>query len=123
MERSGTDTRKRRGSCSVRLDEKERAELERRAETLNQSIGAFIRFRCLDSPGERAGRRSDRDREDLRRLLGQVGKIGSNLNQIARRLNQGDTQTRETIEQAIEDLGTVSKAVLEALKGKSDCAG
>lgn len=123
MARSGTDTRKRCGCCAVRLDEKERAELEKRAEALNQSIGAFIRFRCLDSPGPRAGRRGDRDKEELRRLLGQVGKIGSNLNQIARRLNQGDPETRETIEQAITDLETVSKSVLEALKGKGDCSG
>ena len=62
------------------------------------------------------------------KLTGQMGKIGSNLNQIARKLNSGDQQYEQTlkcIETAIDQLNERMKFLceVEAFNGDSQAFG
>ena len=55
------------------------------------------------------------DGEEIKSLLAQYGKIGSNLNQIARHFNSGGERSlamQEEIQQAIAELYALRKEVL-----------
>ena len=56
------------------------------------------------------------DMNDLRKLVSEYGKIGSNLNQIAKHFNSGGSQSRaieNEIHQCITDLFLLRKEVLK----------
>jgi CubicO group peptidase (beta-lactamase class C family) len=67
----------------------ERAQLDAAAERAGMSVSAFMRRQCLGTAGPRAARRPPVERAALAQILAQLGKCGSNLNQIARALNSG----------------------------------
>ena len=55
------------------------------------------------------------DMDELRRLVGEYGKIGSNLNQIARYFNTGgewSEEIKDEIRQCISELFSLRKEVL-----------
>ena len=52
------------------------------------SIGAYLRALAVGSPGPRSVRRPPVERTELARLLGQLGKLGSNVNQLAHGFNR-----------------------------------
>ena len=57
---------------------------------------------------------------DLRKLVSEYGKIGSNLNQIAKHFNSGGNQSRaieNEIHQCITDLFLLRKEVLKLAGG------
>ncbi len=101
----------------VRFSEEERARLLEGAEEAGLSVGAFIRKRALGDPGERFRKRPPADRQELTRLLAQLGKVGGNINQIARRINSGDQPPDLSIEKAseavVETLAAIRKAILK----------
>jgi hypothetical protein len=115
--RSGSATRQRSHMMNFRASDAERAELERLAERAGLSVGAYIRSRALSTPTTRATRRPPLERAALAQLLGQIGKIGSNLNQIARSENRGrETQwMEEALRQALREWGEMRDAVMQAL--------
>ena len=60
------------------------------------------------------------DMNDLRKLVSEYGKIGSNLNQIAKHFNSGGSQSRaieNQIHQCITDLFLLRKEVLKLAGG------
>lgn len=60
------------------------------------------------------------DMNDLRKLVSEYGKIGSNLNQIAKYFNSGGSQSRaieKQIHQCITDLFLLRKEVLKLAGG------
>jgi len=65
------------------------AQLEAAAERAGMTIGGYMRHQCLGNAGPRAARRPPSSAPELAQLLAQLGKCGSNLNQIARALNSG----------------------------------
>jgi len=73
---------------SVRCTAKERAAIDEAATKAGLSIGAYLRALALGSPGPRAVRRPPIERKELARLLGHLGKIGSNINQLAHGFNR-----------------------------------
>lgn len=86
--RSGSETRQRSAApARMRLSVDERAQLEAAAERAGMTLGAYMRHQCLGTTGPRAVRRPPVERAALAQLLGQLGKVGGNLNQIARALN------------------------------------
>jgi Bacterial mobilisation protein (MobC) len=52
------------------------------------SVGTYARTVLLGSPGPRAVRKPHVVKQELARILGELGKLGSNVNQIARAFNQ-----------------------------------
>ncbi len=73
---------------SVRCTAEERSKIDEAARQAGLSIGAFLRALALGSAGPRAVRRPPIERKELARLLGHLGKVGSNLNQLAYAFNR-----------------------------------
>jgi hypothetical protein len=71
----------------VRCTVRERAAIRAGAERAGLSVGAFMRASALGNAGPRAVRRPPVERKELARLLGHLGKVGSNVNQLARGFN------------------------------------
>lgn len=84
---SGTDKRQRGVTVTVRLTAEERARLDELSSRSGLAAGAFMRAATFGNPGPRAQRRPPADHEALRRILGELGHVGSNINQIARAVN------------------------------------
>jgi hypothetical protein len=118
--RSGTEARQRTGVIGFRATPAERAALDAAADRVGLSLGSYIRARALAEPTTRATRRPPVDRTALAQLLGQIGRVGSNLNQIARSLNSGDTETPGDLAAALTELHGMKDALMAALgRGRS----
>ena len=87
--RHGTETRKRTIAVTTRYDASEFAELDDAASRAGLTRASYQRVQSLAKPKTRSTRRAPVEKELLALLLGQIGKIGSNLNQITRAANMG----------------------------------
>ena len=72
---------------SVRCTATERTTIDEAAAQAGLSVGAYLRALALGKPGPRARRRPPIERTKLAQLLGELGKIGSNVNQLAHAYN------------------------------------
>lgn len=115
---SGTETRRRNKVLQVRLSDSEFAEVEAHAERALLSPASYVRQTVLDSPAPRARRRPSVEAEQVARVLAQLGKMGSNLNQIAHQMNAGQTIAHETLARAMTDVSVMRDACLSALGRK-----
>ncbi len=68
---------------AVRCTAEEHASINAAAAQAGLSVGAFLRSVALGGPGPRAVRRPPVERKELARLTGLIGKLGSNVNQLA----------------------------------------
>ncbi len=100
---------------SIRLSPEERADLTSRAERAGLSVGGYFRAAVLDVPLPRVSRRPSADRAELARLLGAVGKIGSNVNQLAYVANTGSWPDSRAIAQAVADIRWMRDSLMLAL--------
>ena len=72
---------------SVRCTGGEYTRINDAAAEAGLTIGAYLRTLALGDAGPRARRRPPIERAELARMLGELGKIGSNINQIAHAYN------------------------------------
>lgn len=86
---SGTDIRQRTSQILVRLTDEELAAIDAKADRAGIARAAFMRAAALGAVGPRAQRRPPADHVALRQILGELGRIGNNLNQLARAGNAG----------------------------------
>jgi hypothetical protein len=78
------------------------------------SVGDFIRARCLRSA--RAPRVPLADRQQFGRLLAETGKIGSNVNQLARVANtHGELPAAHALESIWKEVNAIRSALMRAL--------
>ena len=112
---SGSEKRVRGSVLPVRLAAEERAALDAAAEKAGLTTSSYARQAMLGAPAPRQVRRPPVERRELARLLGEVGKVGGNLNQIARALNTGILVYEGEIETALSGLAEVRAAILKAL--------
>lgn len=118
--RSGSERRQRTGHpAQMRVTPEERAQLEARAERTGMTVSAYMRHQCLGEAGPRAVRRPPVERAALARLLGQLGKCGSNVNQIARALNS-DRELMHDIPQTLAEIRAAALAISATLRGKPE---
>jgi hypothetical protein len=112
---SGTETRKRNQRLPVRCTAEELADLRAAAEAAGfASVGDLIRVRCLRSA--RAPRVSLADRQQFGRLLAEAGKIGSNVNQLARVANtNGELPAAAELESIWQEVNAMRSALMKAL--------
>ena len=89
MSSHGSETRVRNRHLTVRLSDDERAAVDAAAERAGLMPGSFARQALLGGPVPRQVRRPPVERKELARLLGELGKIGGNLNQLAKAANTG----------------------------------
>ncbi len=115
-----SEKRQRNKTVHIRLTDAEHAALLAAADNVGLTLGAYMRATALGSPGPRAARKPPVVREELVRILSQLGKIGSNVNQIARAVNSGDDPNglSDDIKAAVVALAEIHAAAAHALGWK-----
>ena len=100
----------------IRCTEAERAAIKAAADRAGLGVGAFLRAAALGDAGPRAVRRPPIERKELARLLGHLGKVGSNLNQLAHAFNGlGRTPTLAELNRICEYVSEMRNALMTAL--------
>lgn len=90
--------------------------LTERARDRGLAVGAFARAVLLGESGPRAVRRPPVEKEALARILGELGKVGSNVNQIAKAFNERrEVPAMREIEEMRSDLAAMRTAIMTAL--------
>lgn len=113
--RPRSEQRQRQARFTVRVLADELARIEAEAERVGMSRSAFARARLLQKSGIRAVRRPPVEAAALSQLLAQVGKIGSNINQIAKQINLHDPVERAEVLGAIADWRAATAAIMQTL--------
>lgn len=112
---SGTDKRQRTVTVTVRLTVDERARLEDLSSRSGLAAGAFMRAATFGNAGPRAQRRPPVDHVALRQLLGELGRVGNNINQIARAVNTGEAPDAPELREAQRAYLELRDAIFVAL--------
>ncbi len=118
----GSNKRQRNKQCLVRFTEQEFAELTAKADRAGRPNAAFLRAAALGDVGPRAQRRPPADHKALRQILGHCGRIGNNINQIAKHLNTGGPLYTTELREALAAYLEIRNAILAALALKTDDA-
>lgn len=115
-QKSGSETRRTYARpIQIRVTPAERLEFESLAAQMGLSVPSFIRAMILTDPEIKATRRPTLDRVLMADLLGKLGKLGNNINQIAHRLNEGRGVGSNRMAAALDDFAELKNKVLEAL--------
>lgn len=117
--RSGSETRQKQRRCTFRMSSDEYQQLEALAERDGLTIGSYVRSRVLAAPTTRAIRRPVVEVKILTSMLAELHKIGSNINQIARRVNYGDTPLSTELESTFAACRQIAERAKDALDGSS----
>lgn len=112
--RTGSENRQRTHMYTVRFSASEAGQARKLAERSGLSLAALIRQSLFNVPPPRSARRPTANHKAIARLMGQLGKIGSNINQLAKHANAGRYQ-EASIELAMRDLMELRTACLQAL--------
>jgi hypothetical protein len=115
---SGSDKRQRTHQSLVRLSDEEFADISARADKAGLAVAAFMRAAVLGNPGPRAQHRPPADHKALRQILGELGRVGNNINQIARALNSEDKSKLPELPQALKAYTEIRDKILDALGKK-----
>ena len=117
--KSGAERRERKRIIGVRVTDDEMAEITAEAERSGLTVASYARSVLLSAPAPRARRRPSIEAEALGRLLGDLGKVGSNLNQIAHHMNAGRNEVSPAaMEAALSEVADIRAAILEAMGRK-----
>ena len=121
--KSGSEARQLTQVLRFRATDAEAAALTITADNENVSVSSYIRARVFEGAAHKVTRprqRTTPDAELFARFLGQIGKCGSNLNQIAHRLNSDEKVTRAMVVKALADLREISTALLTSLGKRAE---
>ena len=112
---AGSDKRQRGRMLSIRLTDAEAERLLEAAGRAGLSLGGYARQQLLDAPPPRASRRPPIERAELARLLAHIGKVGSNINQLAKWGNSGRLVEDPHLAAASADIAELRAAIMAAL--------
>lgn len=90
----------------VRLTKDEDVAIGRAADAAGATKSEYVRARALQHP-PRHNAPATGERRDLLEILGQLGKIGSNINQIAHHLNSGFEPEAQALHYALADIAAI----------------
>lgn len=100
----------------VRCTLAQRTAIEEAGRAAGYKVGPYLRTLALGSPGPRAVRRLPVEREHLARVLGEIGKLGSNVNQIAKWSNtEKSAPSSAELAQMRADIAAMRAEVMKAL--------
>ena len=111
----GSEKRLRTQLVAVRFSPDEAARLGQHAERAGITVGSYVRSIVLAAPVPRQARRPPVELELLGKALAQLGKVGSNLNQIARHLNSGGSGVAPELSDALAELVAAKGVLMSAL--------
>ena len=109
------DKYKRNRVITLRLTDMELSTLDKACENANISRSTYLRNLIMNNTPQ-IHFEIVADMNELRTLVGEYGKIGSNLNQIAKYFNSGGEHAlviEDEIHQCISDLFVLRKKVLQ----------
>jgi len=113
--RSGSETRVRGKLIGYRASDAEYAEAHEKASRAGLTVASYARAMMHSKEPVRAVPLPVIDRKLLRELLGELGKIGSNVNQLARASNARHAIKPEEVSAFFEAFIELREAVLVAL--------
>lgn len=121
----GSEERRKSKVIGVRVYDLEEIEIKLKAEEAGLSVPSYIRQTVLENIAVTKTRKSPPplDVRLFSSALGQLGKIGNNLNQIAKRLNEGGGVGIDRIFTALEQLHFSMNELLKAIKARNDNQG
>lgn len=106
----------------IRLTPEEAARLDEILDKTGVSASAYFKAAAFDRPIPKARPKLDANAAMLRQILGHLGKLGSNANQIARRINSGNVRDHQTAHESLEaisfNLTLLRNQILKALAGE-----
>lgn len=111
----GSEKRVRSKHLTIRFSPEERALIDQSADRSGLTPGSYARQVLLGAPAPRQVRRPPIERRELARLLGELGHVGGNLNQMARDMNLGRGIVSSDLKQELQGLGLVREAIMKAL--------
>lgn len=111
----GSEKRARTKHLTIRFTPEERAAVDEAAERAGLTPGSYARQALMGAPVPRQVRRPPIERRELARLLGALGHVGGNLNQLAHTANTGMPIDGAEITAALASLSAVRDAILRAL--------
>lgn len=114
-----SEQRQKHGIANFRVTPEEYRQIEANATHEGLTPSSYMRSRALAAPTTRAMRRPVVERVILSRLVAELGRSGSNLNQIARAMNSGETVIIDQIQSALAEHRQILAAVIETLGRKS----
>ena len=106
---------KREHRVTIRLTDIEFSIIENAAEQAEMSISEYMRTQTMEG-NVTARFEIVADVDEIKKLIGEFGKIGSNLNQIARYFNQGgiiSAEMRGEIKKCIRDIYEMKYEVMK----------
>jgi hypothetical protein len=113
--RRGSEKRKRGPKIDFRVTPDELAQIVASADRAGQSVGSYVRSRCLKTPKTRAVRRPPVATAQLAQLLGIVGSTGGALQRIAQHVGSAGSPTVNEIASALSDFRQAASAILQTL--------
>lgn len=113
--RSGSDTRQKQRRITFRMTAEEYATVEVAAGESEVTVGTYVRDCILKAPQTRRRRRPSTDVAALSRLHRELNRIGGNINQIARRVNFGETPIAAEFHDALKGCKESMAAIRAAM--------
>ncbi len=104
--------------ANFRVTPDEYLQIETNAERKALTFGSYLRTCALETPTTRTMRRPVVEKIILSKLVAELGRSGSNLNQIARAMNSGETVIIDAIQSALAEHRQILAAVIETLGRK-----
>ena len=99
----------------VRLTAHEKKDLEKRSIDSGLTQSDYFRIQCLGKKPLRKRRSPSVNAKLLYQTLGQLGKVGNNINQIAKQYNNGFSQANENMQLIQSDLQAIREMIRHAL--------
>lgn len=108
-------THKQYPRLSIRLSDTERLDIESRAQRAGLSMGGYCKFVIFNTAPPRRSRRVVPEKAELSRLIGQVSRVGANINQIAKQLNMYSAIDVVEVSNAMADVTELRASIMKAL--------
>ena len=108
-------THKQYPRLSIRLSDTERLDIESRAQRTGLSMGGYCKFVIFNTDPPRRSRRVVPEKAELSRLIGQVSRVGANINQIAKQLNMYSAIDVVEVSNAMADVAELRASIMKAL--------
>jgi len=114
--RNKSEKRQRTETLYARVTPEEKAAVIDRADKAGMAVAAFMRAAALGNAGPRAQRRPPVDHVALRQLLGELGRVGNNINQIAKTVNAGEAPDVPELREALQAYLQLRDSIFDALR-------
>jgi predicted DNA binding CopG/RHH family protein len=99
----------------IRISAADHAAIEEMATAAGLTVGGYLRAAALGGMGPRARRKPTIERKEMGRILGLLGNVASNVNQIARWCNtEQSAPSLDRLEDMLIDFQSLRAAIMGA---------